>query len=317
MTGSPRTGPETRNANRRYDPELLSSRGKPRELDPEDIQAHRAAIAEDFADFRRPSDSKVAIADIEIGPAGESLRLRTYTPAAGARGTLLWLHGGAFAVGSPAMDDDLCCDIAARHALLVAAPDYRLVPEHPFPAAEHDCMQALSWLARSLPAADGVSIAGVSAGGALALRTCLEAVGTGQRVDRLVLTYPVVDPSMSTHSMRRYRTAPVFDAGQAELMWRRYLGGRDTGTWPMPLRDSRLGSLPMTLVITTEHDPLRDEGMALTMALLNEGVSVQALHIAGAYHAFDRYAPDSSLARQLKTAVIEFLARPLPVIADW
>ncbi|RKS75538.1 acetyl esterase/lipase [Motilibacter peucedani] len=311
---------------RRYDTELLAGRDRLLEVDPDaDLATHRAALAEAMAHFARESDDEVETRDVTVAGEGRPLRLRVHEPRAGVTGGLLWLHGGAFSLGEPGVDDDLCQELAVRHGLLVAAPDYRLAPEHPFPAAERDAAVALSWLQRELAAtvaADAPSprrlvVAGASAGGSLALRTTLHAVAAGSEVERLVLVYPVVHDRQDSGSMRRYTTAPVFDSEQAELMWDRYRGPAASGPWPSPLLDDRLPLLPHTLVLLAEHDPLRDEELELVRALLDARVPVHARLAAGTYHAYDRFAPQSRAAAELWREVHEFLARPPLAPAEW
>ena len=307
---------------RRYDAELLASREAMVKIEPDELESHRIATREAMQRFVRDSNDSVESKVVTLPAEGGSLPVRVHSPRTDVTGGLLWLHGGAFSLGDPHMDDDICQDIAARHRLLVVAPAYRLAPEHPFPAAELDCQFALDWLQRRVveSVAGGESrlvIAGASAGGALALRTALQAIAGGVEIDRLLLAYPVVDPHQSSSSMRRYSSAPVFDAGQAKLMWHRYLAGGSGDSWPSPLQDTRLRLLPLTLVLLAEHDPLRDEGLDLVKALLNSGVSVHARLAAGTYHAYDRFAPDSLAAEHFRRDMDEFLSQPRLVAANW
>ncbi|PKW26743.1 acetyl esterase/lipase [Phycicoccus duodecadis] len=318
MTERGRSVSEAPHPVRRYDPELLAVRSTLPTVDANDVAGQRRATAESFRHFRRQSDQDVTITD--HGLSGSGVRLRVYEPSHPVRGGLLWVHGGAFVLGSPEDDDDICRDLAASHHQLVVSPDYRLAPEHPWPAAEEDCAAALAWLVARLSEA-GVAaapaVAGASAGGALALRTALDAVATGLSLDRLLLTYPVVDTRLGAGSTTRYAKAPVFDGEQARLMWGRYLATATPSLWRSPLTDPHLGALPLTMVVTTEHDPLRDEGLELAMAMLSAGVSVEVVNLAGTFHAFDRFAAESEPARRLRATVSEFLGRPSPVAADW
>lgn len=315
------TSSDPRRPPRTYDAELLAARDTVPIADPNDVDAMRRTTENHFAGFRRCSDTEVSITDVQVGTSFGSLTLRCYTPQGPLRGGLLWMHGGAFVLGHPDIDDDLCYDFALGHHLLVVSPDYRLAPEHPYPAAEQDCLAAWSWLRAGLAARDfrwrAPSIAGASAGGNLALRTALQVIASGESVDRLVLAYPVVDSELAGVSIARYASAPVFDSQQAHRMWKRYLADGDPRLWPSPLKDENLRQLPLTFIMTAEHDPLRDEGLELVRILLSAGVSVQALHVAGTFHAYDRFAPASSLAAQFRRSVAEFLERPAPVAADW
>lgn len=291
-------------ASLRYHPDVATAGVPEPAPDPEDLVEHRRRLLSDFAVFERGSDSAVTIS-LEVLARGDSaLEVRTYRPAGPPSFAMLWVHGGAFAFGAPQMDDDLAVDWVTRLDASVVSPDYRLAPEHLFPAAEEDCWQALCWLREQEPLVPLV-VGGASAGGGLALRTALRSRREGLSLDKLVLVYPAVAP-LSTSSQRRYRRAPVFDGERSDLMWSRYLAG---APFPSPLLDEALGQLPPTLLVTGEHDPLRDEALELMRRLLDEEVSVQAVHFAGVYHAFDRFAPGTWPAQELQRVLHDFLAR--------
>lgn len=310
---------ESLGARRLYDSEVLEPIFGLMPADSSDVHSLRENSLESLSHFHRTSDEEVEIVDEILLTDHGSLRMRMYIPRGGYMGGLLWVHGGAFVLGSPEVDDDLCRHLALTHRRLVLSPDYRLAPEHHYPAAEQDCLSAFNFLCGLLiQMGDGtpVAIAGASAGGALALETTLQAISSGSQVERLILIYPVVDSALESESMVKYESAPVFDGAHARLMWQRYLGDSRKGTWTSPMQHPILAQLPLTFIVTTEHDPLRDEGLELIRALLSSGVSVQALHIAGSYHAFDRFAPESRLAKEFLSTLDNFLSRPLLVEAD-
>ena len=306
-------------ARRRYDAEVLKPLIGAPTTDSGDLGALRENALESFAGFYRTSDDEVEITDEILLTEQGSLRVRLYIPRNGYTGGLLWVHGGAFVLGFPEVDDDICRHLAITHARLVLSPDYRLAPEHHYPAAEQDCQSAFNFLREMIldnhPMAP-IAIAGASAGGALALETALQAIASGATVERLLLIYPVVDSALKSESMARYESAPIFDGEHARLMWQRYLGDTNRNSWISPIEHPMLELLPLTLVVTTEHDPLRDEGLDLIRSLLSSGVSVQALHFAGSYHAFDRLAPMSKMAKELLATLDSFLSRPLLVQVD-
>jgi len=310
---------ESSGGRRQYDSEILEPLIGLAPADSNDLDSLRENSAESLSHFHRASDDEVEIVDEILLTDHGSLRMRMYMPRSGYTGGLLWIHGGAFVLGSPEVDDDLCRHLALTHQRLVLSPDYRLAPEHHYPAAEQDCQAAFSFLSSlisELGEKNPIAIAGASAGGALALETTLEAISLGSDVERLILIYPVVDSALDSESMGKYESAPIFDGAHARLMWQRYLGETQRRTRSSPMNHPILSKLPLTLIVTTEHDPLRDEGLDLIRALLSAGVSVQALHIAGSYHAFDRFAPQSQLAKEFVSALDNFLSRPLLVEAD-
>jgi acetyl esterase/lipase len=299
---------------RRYDSEILEPLVGLSPVNIHDLIALRESSAEALLHFQRSSDGEIEIVDEILFTEDGSIRLRLYIPRSGYTGGLLWVHGGAFVLGSPEVDDDLCRHLALTHRLIIVSPDYRLAPEHPHPAAELDCYAAFTFLRNlvsEISEEATIVVAGASAGGALALETALSAISFDFKVERLMLAYPVVDSSLTSESMKKYESAPIFDGAHAQVMWDRYLGERDGNAWSNPLKNPNLQKLPLTLVITTENDPLRDEGLELVRSLLSAGVSVQALHIAGSYHAFDRFAPDSQLAKDFLFTFDHFLKRPL------
>lgn len=304
---------------RQYDSEILQPIVGLAPANSSDLHSLRENSLEVLSHFYRTSDDEIEIVDEILLTDHGSLRVRMYIPRAGYIGGLLWIHGGAFVLGSPEVDDDLCRHLALTHKRFVLSPDYRLAPEHLYPAAKLDCLSAFNFL-RGLIMQIGddtpIAIAGASAGGALALETALEALLLGSEVERLILVYPVVDSALESASMAKYESAPVFDGVHARLMWQRYLGDTRRNEWISPMTHPNLSRLPLTLIVTTEHDPLRDEGLDLIRALLSSGVSVQALHVAGSYHAFDRFAPESKLAKEFLSTLDSFLSRPLLIQAD-
>lgn len=310
---------ESLKGRRQYDSEVLEPLIGLVPANSKDLDSLRENSLESLSHFYRSSDEEVEIVDEILLTDHGSLRVRMYIPRDGYTGGLLWVHGGAFVLGSPEVDDDLCRHLAVTHQRLVLSPDYRLAPEHHYPAAEKDCLSAFNFL-RDLvmQMGDGapIAIAGASAGGALALETTLEAISSGSQVERLLLIYPVVDSALESESMVKYESAPIFDGAHARLMWQRYLGDSRSSKWTSPMKHPTFSRLPLTLIVTTEHDPLRDEGLELIRALLSSGVSVQALHFAGSYHAFDRFAPESKLAKEFLSTLDNFLSRPLLVEAD-
>jgi len=282
----------------------------------QDVETLRSEANQNLGKFIRSSDEEVVIVNEYLDVNGAKLRVRIYSPKKGYEGGLLWIHGGAFTLGSPEIDDDLCRRLALKHMRIVISPDYRLSPEFPYPAAKEDCLAAFDFLEHLAQEDDEkapISIAGASAGGQLALEVALEVSNRSSKFDRLVLLYPVVDHSLNTESMKSYDSAPIFSGAHNVVMWQRYLTNNPSKSpWRSPLQHQNLNRLPLTLIVTTEHDPLRDEGLELLRILLSLGVSAQGIHVAGAYHAFDRFAPESKLSRDLLDEIDNFFERDVP-----
>ncbi len=190
--------------------------------------------------------------------------------------------------------------------MAVLSVDYRRPPEHRFPAAPDDVVAVLAWLATSgsglgldLP----TFVHGDSAGGNLALVAALRHPG---RFAAVALLYPFLDPSAAFES---YRTAADgFDPREAAWYWQQYAATPDDLTDPdlAPLLSDRLGTLPPSLVVTAEHDPLRDEGEELARRLAEEGVTVVGTRYLGQLHGFWRHADVFDAAEPLTRQVAAF-----------
>ncbi|MCM0622773.1 alpha/beta hydrolase [Nocardioides bruguierae] len=223
---------------------------------------------------------------------------------AGVRGAVLYLHGGAFALGDLDACDTQCAEYAREADVVVVAVDYRLAPEHPAPAGLEDGVAALRWLhahAEELgvdPAR--VAVAGASAGGALAAGTTLRARDEGGLpVAHLLLVQPVLDDRRTTASARGLRGVPVFDADANAVMWETYLAGAEADGYVAPAR-ADLRGLPPTTVHLAEHDPLHDEGRDFAAALAAEGVRVATRTYPGTFHGFDSVVPGAGVSRRAR-----------------
>jgi acetyl esterase len=227
------------------------------------------------------------------GPAGP-VPLRAFAPTTGAPlPVIAYLHGGGWAVGSLDSFDTLLRRLANASGALVVAIDYRLAPEHPFPAALEDTLAAVRWLAGRAGELGGdgarLALAGDSAGGNLAAVTARRLRGeVPLRMQALI--YPVCDASLSTPSYRECAADYGLTADGMRRYWELYLDGAD-GLVPdaSPLRADDLAGLPPAMVLTAEFDPLRDEGEAYAARLEAAGVPVMLRRYEGAIHGFWRW----------------------------
>ncbi|RKS75539.1 acetyl esterase/lipase [Motilibacter peucedani] len=255
----------------------------------------------------------VEVRDIAPGPDGPPVRVRFYRPRGAADvPVMLWLHGGAFAFGFAEIDDELCVRLAEDSGFAIASPDYRLSPEHPFPAAFDDGYGTLEWVLRNagpLGLDTGcVAVGGSSAGGALAAGVCLRARDEGgPEIHQQLLICPVTDDRMATRSMQLYTHSPCFTRQGAELMWDRYLGpSRDEPPrYAAPAREEDLSGLPPAFVLTAEEDPLRDEGIDYALRLIAAGTSTELHHVPGTFHSFDSIVPTAGVSQR---AYADYLA---------
>lgn len=234
----------------------------------------------------------------------DGVRCRLYRPAADATGLVVHLHGGGFVFHDVEVHDAVCRRFANRSGLPVLSVDYRCPPEHRFPAAPDDVDTVIGWLDRQPDLGGPTYLHGDSAGGNLALVAALRHPG---RFRALALIYPFLDPEAGWDS---YRTAADgFDPREAAWYWQQYAATPADLEHPdlAPLRSDRLGTLPPTLVVTCEHDPLRDEGEHLAARLAELGVDVVATRYLGQIHGFWRHQAFTA-AEPLMAQVSGFLA---------
>jgi acetyl esterase len=291
------------------DPELAAALALLEEVDPYDLEAHRAYQHKQWAVQGHVPDPRVSIGYYQGDGSlpDPPVRLRTYwnTDARPPTPTLVWLHGGGFALGFCEIDDELCSWLSAEVGCHVLAPEYRLAPENPYPAGLDDAYDTVDWLARYGPRLgldpSRVAVAGASAGGAIAAAICQRARDEGGPVIAFqLLIYPVTDDRMSTDSMHIFTDTPVFDRPAAELMWDRYLGPERSPAPPYaaPMRATSLAGLPPAYVLTADLDPLRDEGLAYGMRLIHDGVETELHHFPGAFHGFDTITPTALISQR-------------------
>lgn len=231
--------------------------------------------------FTPERPAHLAVTDLKLG----GVPARCYQPS-GARPANGWpcvfyLHGGGWVVGDLDSHDFITADLAARLNALVIAVDYRLAPEHPFPAAFDDCLAA--W--RGLNAEHGrlgidparVAVAGDSAGGALAAGLCLalrdagEALPCGQ-----ALLYPGLGGGAELQSRSQCADAPLLSSADLDCYLALYLSdpGQLRNPYAMPLAASDFSRLPAAFIAVAEFDPLRDDGLCYRDALSEAGVPV-------------------------------------------
>ncbi len=239
----------------------------------------------------------VAVSEQRIAGPGGGIGLRIYTPhgkSAHARGLVVYYHGGGFVLGDLAGYDSLCRTLSLQSDCVVVSVDYRLAPEHPFPAAVDDSLAALRWAhenAESLGAdPQRIAVAGDSAGGTLAAVTALQAREQGgPEVRYQALVYPMTAASPGEYpSYAKYGEGHVISTRAAEYFMLHYLGdtkpGRDFRVAPMLADD--LSGLPPALVMLGGHDILHDEGLAYAQRLMAAGVQVTLVDYLALGHGF-------------------------------
>ncbi len=224
--------------------------------------------------------------------------MRVYTPEGeGPFPLLVYFHGGGWVLGNLDTHDPLCRALANESGCVVVSVDYRLAPEHRFPAAVEDCYAAAGWVAANAALLKGdpkrVAIGGDSAGGNLAAAVALKAQDQGgPALAYQLLLYPITNYSFDTVSYRENARGYLLSREDMVWYWDHYLGPEGEGLDPYasPLRAEDLRGLPPALVITAEYDPLRDEGEAFAARLAAAGVPVTATRYDGLVHGFLRFA---------------------------
>jgi acetyl esterase/lipase len=227
------------------------------------------------------------------GPAG-AIPVRIYWPSTTASlPVLVYYHGGGWVIGSVETHDGPCRALAKGAGCIVISVDYRLAPEHKFPAAAEDAYAALKWVAENAAEVGGdalrVAIGGDSAGGNLTAAVALMARDRGgPPLVFQLLVYPVTDAHCDTPSYRDNGEGYFLTAPMMRWFWNHYLDKPEDGEVPYasPARAAELNGLPPALVITAEFDPLRDEGEAYARRLEEAGVSVRLSRYDGMIHGF-------------------------------
>jgi acetyl esterase len=227
---------------------------------------------------------------------GGEISVRIYRPPiSGSLPAVLYIHGGAFILGGLATEDDRC-ELYARDAeCVVIAVDYRRSPEHPFPAAFHDCLDVLTWMrahARQLRLDPRrIAIGGNSAGGALAAAIALESRNPEvPSIVHQILINPVLDHRSETPSMQVFTATPAWSRDLNVMMWNWYLGGEDDpDERAVPALAENLEGAPPASVWIAEFDPLRDEAYQYAARLMSAGVPVGLHQYTGTIHGFDGY----------------------------
>lgn len=206
---------------------------------------------------------------------------------------LIYFHGGGWVLGTLDGYDALCGTLAQKGRLAVVSVDYRLAPEHQFPAAFDDASGAAAWIAANASSlgldADRLALGGDSAGGALAASTAIHfAANKGPSIKAQLLIYPVTDlgEERASHS----QVGEGYILTTAAMRWFRdlYLGTEGSATdWrASPLRAPGHAGLPPAVILTCGFDPLRDEGFAYVRTLIEAGVAVEHRHAADQMHGF-------------------------------
>lgn len=317
-------------------------------LDADHLDAYRALVPADFdpgdpAGVVRMLRVRSAARQVAVGrasrPAGVTAEerevpgpegappvpVRVYrgarTPQAGAA-ALLWIHGGGMVAGNIDQSDAYCADVAHRLGIVVVSTEYRVAPEHPFPAPLDDCYASLRWLAASADALGvgeaRIAIGGGSAGAGLAAGLALLARDRGEvAVTYQHLIYPMLDDRNVTASSHRIVDPRVWNRTSNLAGWHAYLDGRagaeDVSPYAAPARAADLAGLPPAYITVGTLDLFMDEDIEYARRLVDAGVRAELRVYPGVFHASPTYIPNAAVSRRWTEDQREALARGLGV----
>lgn len=268
-----------------------------------------------------PKSERVRISDRYIdGAGGQDMLVRVYEPInrdGEVLPALLWSHGGGYILGHPDVDDRVCQSFVEAAGCVVFSPDYRLAPEHPFPAGIEDCYTALVWIAENAAElqidSNRIAIGGPSAGGGLTAALALLARDRrGPAICFQMPLYPMIDDRNTTPSSHEITHPAVWNRANNLAAWKMYLGEHandEISPYAAPSRAQSLAGLPPTYTCVGQLDPFRDETIEYVARLAQDGVDVEFQLYPGGYHGFEYTVTDAEISHRAKDGYFRALAR--------
>ncbi|MGE7602543.1 alpha/beta hydrolase [Peribacillus sp. NPDC097675] len=271
------------------------------------------SVREGMASSPRPpiAEDIDLVNQIIDGPDGDPLRVCVYKLKSETNRlpALLWIHGGGYVMGVPEGDDGLCQRFVKEAGCVVVSVDYRLAPEHPYPAPLEDCYSALKWIVDNSEELNidlnRIGIAGASAGGGLTAALALLAKERqGPNLIFQMPLYPMINDLNDSFSNKEITGNYVWNYSLNEYGWSMYLGDlKDSENIPHHAAPARatvedLKGLPYTYTCVGQLDPFRDETLQYVTKLAQAGVDVDFHLYAGAYHGFESLNPQADLSNK-------------------
>lgn len=246
-----------------------------------------------------------------------AVRVLVTTPTGGPepRPAVLHLHGGGMVVGSPQFEAFESGRLARELDAVVVAPDYRLAPEHPFPAALDDCMATLTWMRDNADELgidqNRIAVAGSSAGGGLSAAVAQRSSDEGIELRAQVLVYPMIDDRTALRDDHGHRGRFMWTPASSRWAWTAYLGRvpQQSGApeYAAPARRTDLSGLPPAWLGVGELDILYDEGVAYAERLIAHGVPCELVAVPGMYHGADGVKPKVPAMKAFRRSMAEHL----------
>lgn len=290
---------------RRLAPELRHLAAFRTDLSPNGLSALRDSLN----GRRRASAAALDTSGVDVtersipGDGDRDVAIRIYRGGPSRAPVVVFCHSGAFVLGNLDTDHRQCVEMARRADCTVVSVDYRLAPEHPFPAGFDDALMAMKWVVAESDSLDldvaRLAVAGSSAGGAMAaLLAQSAAAGTAPPVVFQLLHQPVLDDA-ATPSKQEFTATPGFDGPAAQRMWRYLLGSDSVTKGAVPARSDDLAGVARAFISCSELDPLRDEAVDYALRLMWSGVATELHVVPGTCHGFDSLLPEWEVSRQL------------------
>ena len=250
------------------------------------------------------------------------VRVRVYRPddQPGRLPALLWIHGGGYVMGDIEQDDRLMKQLAKRIGCVAASVDYRLAPEHPFPAPVEDCYAALKWLSANAGELgvdpSRIAIGGASGGGGLCAGLALMTRDRREvKPSFQLLIYPMIDDRNVTPASHAITDPRVWNRESNRLGWKAYLGrdggGPDVSPYAAASRATDMTGLPPAYIPVGALDLFIDENIEYAQRLIQAGVPTELHVYPGAFHGFDLFAPSAKVSKQFKADRDDALKRAL------
>lgn len=251
-----------------------------------------------------------------------AVRVRVYRPndQPNQLPALLWIHGGGYVMGDIEQDDRLMKQLVKRIGFVAVSVDYRLAPEHPFPAPVEDCYAALKWLFAHTDELgvkpSRIAIGGASGGGGLAAGLALMARDRGEvAIAFQLLIYPMIDDRNVTPASYAITDLRMWHRESNRLGWKAYLGrdggGADVSPYAAASRATDLSKLPPAYIPVGALDLFVDENIEYAQRLVQAGVPTELHVYPGAFHGFDLFAPSAKVSKQFKADRDDALKRAL------